>query len=307
MLPKLEHISRADDASFAYHRHATALGWPYKWHFHPEIELTLILQGEGQRYVGNSIETFAPGDLVLLGANLPHAWHSRQAPTTPQKKPPSNVERGIEIKKNCSCSAVSEAVVIQFSAEKLMGPLVDLPEAAPLRKLLEHARRGLVFPPSHRKIDQHMIALAERHGWSRVVALLDLLGELAAEPNAGRALSDAAHAVPPRRDDQHRIDVVCRLLAEGYTQHLDQTQAAQTIHLSPSSFSRFFKRMTGRTFVAYLHELRIADACRRLTESDRRITDICFDCGFENISNFNRVFRRLRGVSPRDYRQQRLL
>jgi len=307
MQPSLERITHPPQTSLAW-RYFEGEGWDFTWHFHPEIELTLITAGHGQRFVGDSIETFGPGDLVLLGPNLPHTWHS-PASEAPAAEP-----------------AVG-SVVIQFDQDFAGAELWRQPEAGDVRQLLERARRGLHFSayhPRYPRVTELMRSMHDQTGWERVVTLLQMLGELATpvgknhnanakdpestdashhEINAVRPLSGLAHALPPRRDDQQRIDVVCRLIAERYATALDQAEVAGAIHLSPSSFSRFFKRMTGRTFVAYAHELRIADACRRLAEGPQSITDICFDCGFENVSNFNRVFRRLRGVSPREYRR----
>lgn len=195
-------------------------------------------------------------------------------------------------------------MVIQFPRDFAGEGLWRRPEAEPIGGLMRRAERGLVFPKNHRGVADLMRAMHDQNGWDRLTGLLEILGRLAEPPDAGRVLSGIAHALPPRRDDQRRIDTVCRLLAQRYTQPMSQAQAAAAVHLSPSSFSRFFRRMTGRTFVSYLHELRVADACRRLAESEAGVTDICFDCGFENVSNFNRVFRKLRGTSPRDYRKR---
>ncbi|MEO1236398.1 MAG: AraC family transcriptional regulator [Planctomycetota bacterium] len=279
MLPALEEIPTERGAFYAARRR-DAEGFAYAWHFHPEVELTLILGGRGQRFVGDSIVSFGPGDLVLLGPNLPHTWHSR---------------------------AASDAVVVQFNADRLGGGMLDSPEGAAVGELLRRAGRGLAFPGGGAVLRERTAELPELQGWARVCALLDVLGRLAEAAGVdggAEVLSDPAHVVPPRDDDRRRIDRVCRLLAERFTGPIAQGEAADAVGLSPASFSRFFRRMTGRTFVAYLHELRIAEACRRLGDPDTPVTDVCFASGFENVSNFNRVFRRLRGESPRAYRRR---
>lgn len=279
MLPERETIPTSHATSFRWKRFMRA-GANYEWHFHPEMELTLLISGHGQRYVGDHIEAFGPGDLVLLGPNLPHTWHTREADRE-----------------------TAESVVIQFNLSVLGEGLGERPETEGLARLVERSRRGLWFPVGHRGVPEMMKAMEHARGYEHWLGLMRVLGELAAEPDAGRPLSGEAHALPPRLDDQRRIDRVCRLLAEQYTQPIRQTDAAEAVQMSPSSFSRFFKRMTGRTFVAYLHELRIAEACRRLADADRDITGIAYGCGFDNIANFNRVFRRLRHTTPRDYRR----
>lgn len=286
MRAELERIDLTEHGSLRWDRTARPAppGFPFVWHHHPEVELTLILRGHGQRFVGDSIEPFGPGDLVLLGPHLPHTWHT----------PPGG-------------GSVAEAVVVQFLPDFAGHAWWDLPEATALRRLLTRAARGVAFPPDHDGVARTLIAMETRNPWQRITDLLDVLGRLAdpadADGDAGRVLSAAPHAAAPRHHDRRRIDTVCRLIAEHYHEPMTQARAASAVGLGPSSFSRFFKRMTGRTFVNYLHEVRIADACRRLTHTDRPITDVCFDCGFENLSHFNRIFRRLRGTSPRAFRR----
>lgn len=286
MQPTLEHIAPDARSSFVWRRFRQP-AFEFTWHFHPEAELTLILGGRGQRFVGDSIESFGPGDLVLLGPNLPHTWQS----VSPEAGGDPEVE----------------SVVIQFDRDFAGGELWRRPEAAGVRRLLDRAELGLVFPDSCRGVPDLMRDMGHRDAWGRVLMLLEVLGELATPgdgADAGRPLSGVAHRLPPRRGDPRRIDHACRLIAERYAGPLEQAEVADAVHLSPSAFSRFFRRMTGRTFVAYVHELRVADACRRLIEGDAAVTEVCFACGFQNLSNFNRVFRRLRGVSPRDYRRR---
>lgn len=289
----LEKIDQPRQASLIW-RQFSCDGFDFLWHFHPEIELTLILEGHGQRFVGDSIETFGPGDLVLLGPNLPHTWHSKTLNPPPATQEPVSA----------GCEASATAIVIQFPPDFAGPELWRVPEAAAVRDLLRRADRGLHFSPAHHAAIQLIRSMHDQSGWVRILTLLQTLGALATPSASGRELSGLVNAAPLRQNDQRRIDVVCRLLAERYSEPIEQAEAAAAVHLSPSAFSRFFKRMTGRTFVAYLHELRIADACRRLADEERAITEVCFDCGFENVSNFNRVFRKLRGVSPRDYRKQ---
>src|SRR5690606_25591419 len=106
-----------------------------------------------------------------------------------------------------------------------------------------------------------------------------------------------------RADDERRIDRVWRMVSQDLTESTTQAEVATALRMTPEGFSRFFKRATGRTFVSYMHELRVGEACRLLIETDTPITDVCFAAGFGNLSNFNRIFRRLRGVSPRQYRR----
>ncbi len=278
MQPILEHLDPGGQASFICRRFQLP-AFPFTWHVHPELELTLIVRGRGRRFVGDSIEAFAEGDLVLLGPNLPHTWHSR---------PGRRVE----------------SVVIQFRRDCLGDGFFDSPEANRIDRLFSRAARGVRFTGQARlKAAQRMREIDHASGMRRVTLLLDTLESLA-RCRGGVELSSEAFADDLRVEDRTRIDRVCRFINDHYTEPITQAQAAASIHMSPAAFSRFFKRLTRKTFVDYLHEIRIGRACRALIETDQPITDVCFESGFGNLSNFNRVFKRLKGVSPRAYRGQ---
>jgi len=197
---------------------------------------------------------------------------------------------------------------------------LERPEMQELRKLFERASGGLLFSEVENgpELRAGMTDLLAAKGLARVVALLDLLGKLAATPNA-RVLSSPAYTaatISELADD--RIARVCRFIVEQIDQgdpanrasrlnseppaELSLARAASEAGMAPASFSRFFKRATGRTFISYVNELRIGRACRLLLETDLTITEIAYRVGFNNLSNFNRRFRRIRGQAPREYR-----
>lgn len=279
MQPFTEHIVPSPDSSFTCRKFELP-AFPFRWHHHPEVELTLITRGRGQRFVGDSIEPFAEGDLVLLGSDVPHTWHS----------PPG---RGRRV----------GSVVIQFRRDFIGPRFFDLPEAAKVRRLLHRASSGLAFSGNAAaRVARRMAAMSERDGFTRLTDLLASLHELAQHRGA-RPLSSAGFRPRPNVGDAGRIDRVWRL-ARNLEEAVTQRDAAAALGMTPAGFSRYFKRTTGHTFVAYVHELRVAEACRLLIDTDTPVTDICFASGFGNLSNFNRVFRRLKRVSPRQFRQQ---
>jgi len=279
MQPYVEDIPTSARQSFAWRRFKPRR-FPFQWHLHPEAELTLIVKGHGQRYVGDDMAEFGPGDLVLIGPGLAHTWCSAAD------------QRG-----------EAESVVIQFLPACFGEGFFDRPETRALGRLLGRSAVGLAF--SGRVADDvgaAMCAMARQPPLRRMMRLIEVLDRLsrargvhrlASRPTTGRL----------READRRRIDRVCRAIDQRYTEPLTLATGASLAGLHPASFARFFKRMTGQTFVEHVNRLRVAHACRLLVETDRPVTDICFASGFGNVSNFNRVFRQLKQMTPRGYRR----
>jgi AraC-like DNA-binding protein len=283
MQASFESIVAQSHCSFAY-RSFKMKGFPFRWHFHPEYELTLIVSGEGRRFVGDHIGEFAAGDLVLLGRNLPHTWHSR----------PPEVSR----------VARSHAICIQF-AEDFLGPaFLARPELGRVRRLLKRSALGLRFGRrTHATIARRMLAMRELDPIGRLVELIAVLDVLARGRDAVE-LSSAGFVPSLRLEDRQRIDRVYRFVNENFSRQLGLEEAASLVDMSSSTFSRFFHRTSGKHFTAYVNELRIGSACRLLIETDRGISQIALEVGFGNLSNFNRRFLELKQSRPRAYRQQ---
>jgi AraC-like DNA-binding protein len=279
MQARLEKISPGSGVTFHCHRRRDRR-FGFAWHFHPELELTFIVRSHGKRFVGDSIETYTDGDLVLLGPNLPHTWDSDPG-------------RGSH-----------EAVVCQFSPQFLGEPFLGTPEMAPLRRLLERSVQGLRFSGrSSREAGKILDGLDRRSGPVRILGLLQVL-EILSRSREVHPLASREFVPSQRREDTERIDRVFRFLADNYTGRVPLAEAAKIAHLSVPAFCRFFRRRTRKTLVAYLTELRLGHACRELMETDRPIADIAFNSGFGNLSNFNRRFLRSKHLSPRGFRAQ---
>lgn len=276
MQAELEHIRNTPDLSWRYGV-ARASKFGFAWHFHPEFELTLITEGAGTRFVGDSIEPYVAGDLALLGPDLPHSYESS--------------------------AAMNEAVVVQFRRDFLGPHLFASPELVSVDRLLTSSSRGLVFEPAPHEVVAQLPRLETLSRARRTVALLDVLVTLA-DGQQPRTLASAGYR-PQRRDEsRQRMDAVFRLLHSEYVRPLPIGEVAAVAHLSPGAFSRFFRRTTGRTLTAYLTELRVAAACRALMDTDQPIARIAAESGFGNLSNFNRRFRAIKEMSPRAYRSR---
>ena len=251
------------------------------WHFHPECELTLIVSSRGLRYVGDSIEPFCEGDLVLLGPNVPHFWKSDEA--------------------NGRMEEMASSVVVQFREDFLGRDFWGTPEFAKIARLLQNAGRGLKFTGvTQRKVAALMQKLPRVEGARRLINLLSILDVLAQSTQA-QALSSLGFTPMLNLFDAERINKVHEHVYARLGEPIYQPQVAELVHMSPASFSRFFRQKTGRTFSAFVNEVRIGRAARLLTEEAMNITEACYACGFENLSNFNRRFREIKQMTPREF------
>jgi AraC-like DNA-binding protein len=276
---QVEKLLPPPSASFLYKTRREHFG--VYWHFHPEYQLTLVTRGRGRRFVGDHVGRFGPGDLVLTGPNLPHMWCSGRAPSRPD-----------------------ESLMIQFPEDLIGASLLGLPEMTPIRRLLESSRRGVRFEGAARQqAARAMTRLGSLRGPARVIALLDLLRVLAEAPRV-QVLSSRALAPADRAGDRERIDEICRLIAERASGPFLLADAAGAAHMSVPAFTRFFRKRTKKTFVEYLTEIRIGNACRLLVETDTAVRRISAASGFSSLTNFNRRFRDLKGMSPQAFRRQ---
>lgn len=278
--PFLEQIPFTGLATIAV-REFEASAFRYPWHQHPEVELTWILEGSGLRYVGDSVESFHAGDFCLLGGHLPHTWLS--ADGSPGR---------------------ARSLVIQFDPRQWGSAFLALPEFAKVAGLLKRAAHGLHFESI--SIPKALAGpLQKASPLRKLTKLLEVLEQLADHPLA-RPLSLAPWGLDDRRTDDPRARTILSHLSCHASLPITQKDAARLVRLTPAAFSRFFRRTVGKTFSAYLTDLRLGEACRRLLESDQSISHIAFDVGFENLSTFNRSFRLRRGMSPREFRHQAL-
>lgn len=283
MKPEIEAMRCWDGTRVLQAYRRAERSYPWNWHYHPEIELTLITRGSGTRLVGDHSADYGPGDLVLLGPNLPHTWFSKKPGQT---------------------AAANEAIVVQFLASAYPEELLALPEFEVIRGLFLRAGQGLRFTPAAAKqVEARMRALTKVRGLEAWMVLTSLLGEL-----SGIAVETLA--APAYRNQRSfkmgsRMGRIIGQIEARCAGPFSLEDAARFAGLTPSSFARFFRKMTGKTFVEFRNARRIRNACDMLAESDDNILEIALASGFQNLANFNRQFRKTQGVPPRDYRRLR--
>lgn len=249
----------------------------FLWHFHHVFELNLIIKGEGTRFVGDSIAHYRNGDLVLMAPEMPHTWHGQGR---------------------------HQSVGIQF-ADTFLGPAaLHNPEWRHVGSLFERARRGLHFQGRTRRVvAQKVEELEQLNGPQKLIGLLAVL-DLLALSRESRPLCSRDFVPALKTDAERRVDKVCNYVAANIAGSVTQPEAARVAGMSRSAFSLFFKRTLGRTFTDYVGELRVGRACQLLIETDDSVAAIAYHVGFNNLSNFNRRFLRLKNVSPLNYRKQ---
>ena len=260
---------------------------PSRWHRHPEIELTFVPKGDGSRQIGDHLGTYTDSDLVLIGPNLPHTWASDEY-------------RGEKFD-------MHEGIVTQFDPDFLGANFFSQAEMQPIGELLKRSERGLWFPPEFAlTVRPNLYRMSILEGPQRLICLLETLNMLQSCDGAVE-LATVGYVGPTTSARESRMQIVFDYSQANFTDPtLNTGQLAEKINMNPSAFCRFFKQSTGITPTAYINELRIGFACRRLLDSDRSILDICHDSGFSSTSNFNGTFRKLRNMSPRQYRNQHI-
>lgn len=276
----LEDIQSAKGSSSFYAYRFTVPFFEFKWHYHPEYELTYIIKGNGHRLVGNSYEHYSDGDLVLLGSNLPHTWSGKSEDDTN-----------------------SEAIVIQFSAAFIM-PFLGFNESTTIKNMLDNADRGISFERDDLIVSK-IIDLIEATGVDRILKLISILDDLSQKQSQGIA-SNTFHNIVSRKNEL-RINKVCVFIQNNFNDKITLKQVADLIYLTESNFCKFFKKATGKTYSDYLNEIRINETCRLLMQSEKAISQISYECGFETLSYFNRVFYNKKGVTPSVYRKENLI
>jgi AraC-like DNA-binding protein len=267
-----------DSSVLVFHHDATN-PCPVLWHYHPEIELVYLPQGSGRRHIGRTVSRYDDGELLLLGPNVPHLSYGYGQDDT------------------------FEEVGVLFSPQLIDWAPGAWPELNPVRALLARAATGLVFAaPVRHTVGQQVQRLRTLPPWERLLSLLDILQQLAICPEPAYTALAAGPPVTASPVAQERLNRVLALLHQRLSGPVSVPELAAEAALSVPAFCRFFKQITQRTVTEFVNECRVQQACRLLLQK-RSVTEVGYTSGFQNLSYFNRTFRRLMGVSPSAYRR----
>tara|TARA_B100000809_G_scaffold266843_1_gene332117 strand:+ start:1938 stop:2816 length:879 start_codon:yes stop_codon:yes gene_type:complete len=252
------------------------------WHYHPELELVVILKSEGTCFVGDSIEKFEVGDVVLIGKNLPHMW--------------LNDEDYFDQSSDQS----AKAIAIHFKQAYLGEDFFETPEMIHLLELFDRAKYGLKFLNVDKSLLVDIQNMLEMEGFNKTISFLNILDKLAKLTEIKKLASDG-FVNSFRSTKSETQDKVQAYIFKNFNKEINLEEAASIAFMNTSAFSRYFKRVNRKTFSRYVTEIRIGYACKMLMENKINIAAVCYESGFKNISNFNRQFKIVMDCTPSDY------
>lgn len=251
-------------------------------HYHEEFELNFIRNGKGaKRVVGDHMDEIDDFELVLIGSNLQHAWFTHK----------------------CQSDDIKE-ITIQFHRDLFDEKFLQRNQMIFIRNLLDKSMRGVAFSNDTIKaISTRIMELPQRHGFDSVLELLSILHDLSTARNI-QTLSGASFSNPDSTSyNSRRIDKIMTYLNGNFDKNISLADAAKLAGMTEVALSRFFKLRTGKTFVDTLNEVRLGNASRMLIDTTQSINEIAYKCGFNNMSNFNRIFRKKKDCTPKEFRE----
>jgi AraC-like DNA-binding protein len=254
----------------------------YPIHYHPEYEINLVFNTFGERIIGDSIKPYKDLDLVLVGSNTLHAWTSE-----------------------CHHNN-ARVITIQFARDFLEKRTLDYEVMQPIKRLLENSQYGIVYNGDQLKLlKRKIINLNNVSGFTGFINFLNLLHEMATL-HYEFLISTPASENPDEVHNHSRILKACDFIQKNYKKKISVEEVASLINMAPSAFSHFFKKRTYRSFTDYVIDLRISNVCRLLLDTDLSISQISEINGFNNVSNFNKIFKLRKNLTPKDFRKIRL-
>lgn len=277
--PILEKIEPGFGNSIQTKRH-TEFVQTYKpfWHFHPELELVYVNKGRGKRHIGSHLSYFNNSQLLLLGSNLPHYGFTDRLTTN------------------------GSETLIQFKEDFLGDQFFNTPEMSRIRTMFELSKKGLLFgAKTKKKLGPKIEQLTEKKGFKKIIVFLEILHSLSKSEDY-TILNADGFLMETAAQDSAKIDKIYKHINQNFKEHISLEEIADVANMTVPAFCRYFKRTTGKTFTKLVNEYRVVHATKLLSESQSSITDIAFECGFNNFSHFNKLFKEITGKSASKYR-----
>ena len=255
-------------------------------HYHPEHQITFFIKGEGTSFIGNHVERFQPGDVYLIGKNVPHVSKCDEA----------------YYKGDPELEAFS--ISLFFKDETFGSQFFEIPEMVHIKRLLELASMGVKITGTDREEIAKLIESSrDLDGFGRFQHLMSILDIFARSENL-ITLSSVRYLTPSKDSDNERINVVFNYLSNNFKSIINLEQIAEVSSMTPNSFCRYFKQRTGKPYSVFLNEMRVEYAGKRIAGSHENFGNIAIESGFNSISYFNRQFKRVTGLSPLQYRKK---
>lgn len=252
-------------------------------HYHPEYELNFVFNSTGKRIIGDCIQNYEEMDLVLIGPNTPHAWTGRNKHDD------------------------ARVITIQFQSDILSEVTLNKNLMAPVKDMLDNSYRGIEF--SHEiqcNFKKRFLELSDKSDFDSLLEFLSILYDLSISRNK-KLLCDPSFVKKYENCKSIRITNVTDYIYKHYSGQLKLKEVADLVNMTESAFSHFFKKRTHRSFSDFLHDVRIGNATRQLIESEKSMAEIGYECGFNNLSNFNRIFKKKKGCTPTEFKKNQQL
>lgn len=253
------------------------------WHYHPQYELLYISQSNGIRFVGDSVSRFSPGELVLVGPYLPHLWRNDA----------SYYKEGEKNK--------VKTIVLKFTKDFIGDNTFNNPEFAEINHLLEISKFGVSFGRAVSKsLDKELNRIVELAPAEQAITLLSIIHKLSLSNE--KVLLSSSDMRQFTTENTQRIDKVLKYISDNYASDISLNDVSDIACMTPNSFCRFFKKLTNKSFVHFLNEVRIRNASRLLAQEDLLVSEVCYTVGFKSITNFNNQFKLIMGNNPKNFR-----
>ena len=258
-----------------------------RWHYHQEFELSFITEGSGSRIVGDSVEEFHPGDLIFIGPRIPHVWF-------PEDK-----------HKRQHSGRTLESVYMLFNNDILPDGLTDLPEFEHIRNAISLSQRGIrITGDTLNEVSRIMLQLPYMNPIRRLMFFYEIMDHIG-KSESFSYLASSEYVKTKFDTTNKRVNLIHEFLMKNYQNEIDLKEVAEIVHMAPASVCRFFKSSTGLTIFEYLNKIKIDYSCQLLLNTDLNIVDISYDCGFNNLSHFNKQFKKFIGNTPTLFRKLR--
>ncbi|WP_026715106.1 AraC family transcriptional regulator [Flavobacterium daejeonense] len=256
------------------------------FHSHPELELVYVKESFGKRIIGNSVTNFESGDMVFLGSDIPHVWLNDEIYY-------QNINK-----------LKAKAIVVYFNKDIFGTAFYELKEAKKINSLFENAKKGLAITGKTNKlIAKKLEQLVEKQNFEVILGLFEILSILS-ETSDVNFINTESYTTNLDSYKKDRLTDVYQYIKENYKKEISLDEVAQIANLTPTSFCRMFKSKTKKNFIEYLNEIRISNACKQLIETDMSISEIAYNCGYKTVSNFNKLFKKNTGNTPKGYKNK---
>jgi AraC-like DNA-binding protein len=285
MKPILEHLLPEEEESFCVKKFDLSY-FDTPLHYHPEFELVLIKKSKGKRFIGNVVSDFQEGDLTFIGSHLPHLFKNY----APYYDPSSNLR--------------AQSIVIQFFKNFIGNDFWLLPQVKKFDAVFKKSQQGMdITGETKQRVVLKMETMLQVKGVERLICMLDILN-LLADTTEYKLISDTDIITGHNAMDAHRLDTVFQYILENYQNVIRLEEVAGLVYMTRTSFCRYFQERTKRTFSDILAEIRLSQAAKLLVESPTSVSGICYECGYNNLSNFNRNFKKKYLITPHGYRKK---